>query len=154
MTVRRATVDDAEGIAKVHTASWQTAYRGVIPDEFLDAIDWRRRVERWRRNISEGTVYVATAEDSIAGFIAVGPARDDSGLFELYAIYLHPSSWGSGLADELVETALDSRKTLLWVIDDNPRARRFYERHGFVADGVSRVESIGGREISEVRYVR
>lgn len=158
MSVRAAGVEDAEAIASVHTRTWQVGYRGILPDEFLDAMDWRQRVEGWRRNIENGTVFVANSgfvADSgpVVGFIAMGPARVVPDTYELYAIYVRPESWGSGAADELI-SLLPSQTAVLWVLADNPRARRFYERHGFVLDGETRVETLGGREVTEVRYTR
>jgi hypothetical protein len=41
IAVRPAGHGDIESLARVHTRSWQTAYRGLFPDEFLDAMDWR-----------------------------------------------------------------------------------------------------------------
>ncbi|TWP49962.1 GNAT family N-acetyltransferase [Lentzea tibetensis] len=148
--MRRAVAADAEAIAEVHTRTWQVGYRGVLPDEFLDAMDWRQRVEPWRRNLENGTVHVAVA-GPVVGFIAMGPARGVPDTYELYAIYVRPESWGTGAADELI-AVLPAQTTVLWVLAENPRARRFYERHGFVLDGETRVDTIGGREVAEVRY--
>jgi hypothetical protein len=40
------------------------------------------------------------------------------------------------------------------VLDDNPRARRFYELAGWSVDGTAREIRIFGFDISEVRYAK
>ncbi|WP_202971198.1 GNAT family N-acetyltransferase [Saccharothrix sp. ALI-22-I] len=173
--VRRAVPDDAEGIARVHTTTWQVAYRGVVPDEFLAGLSWERRAEGWRRALAEpsgdgSTVFVAVEGDVVVGFTSVGPARDEDlrqrDFLELHAIYVHPSVWGSGVGFGLLEASFADvgvsgvpgvsgvSGVMLWVLEDNPRARRFYERAGFAPDGVTRTETVGGRELVELRYVK
>jgi hypothetical protein len=52
-------------------------------------------------------------------------------------------------------TALRGRgylEAILWVLDDNPRARRFYEREGWALDGERKVEPHLGVDVAEVRY--
>ncbi|GLZ34424.1 N-acetyltransferase [Lentzea sp. NBRC 105346] len=155
MSVRRASVEDADGIARVHVTTWQVAYRGVIADEYLDALDSGERAVAWRERLTAGvgTVFVAVEEESVVGFIAVGPSPDEDCL-QLFAIYVLPSHWGSGAAAELLDAAVDSRMTVLWTLADNPRARRFYERHGFAFDGGTQNLEFGGREVPVVRYRR
>jgi hypothetical protein len=46
--VRKAKVEDAFAIASVHVRSWQVAYRGQMPDEFLDGLDVEKRTSMWR----------------------------------------------------------------------------------------------------------
>ena len=63
----------------------------------------------------------------------------------LQGLYVVPERWGTGLADELHDRALDEVRALgsdscrLWVLEDNIRARRFYERRGWRENGESRV---------------
>jgi GNAT superfamily N-acetyltransferase len=165
LVVRTAAPDDAEGIARVHTTTWQTAYRGVVPDEVLDGLDPVRRAAFWRRALAEpadrARVRVAVDDGEVVGFASVGPARDEdvraSGFAELQAVYVHPSRWGDGTGPALLDAALAgvaAPGVVLWVLADNPRARRFYERAGFTADGATRVEHVGGRDLVEVRYAR
>jgi len=49
VAVRTAVVADAPFIARVHVRSWQVGYRGIMPDEVLDAISLEQREERWRQ---------------------------------------------------------------------------------------------------------
>jgi RimJ/RimL family protein N-acetyltransferase len=155
MTIRPAVVSDAPAIASVHVRSWQAAYRGQIPDEVLDNLSVEERESMWERSIPHGGVWVALADDEIVGFACTGPSREVEGISQLYAIYFLPSSWGSGLATPLALTALgDAPDTILWVLEDNKRARRFYERLGFVVDGTRRGETFGSEVVQEIRLRR
>jgi RimJ/RimL family protein N-acetyltransferase len=164
VTVRPATPTDVEGIARVHTASFRRAYRGLVPDSYLDALRWEDRLPQWTRVMSEGSTVVVAADDgTVVGVAAVGPARDEdlqgSGDYELYAIYVVPRLWGTGLGSRLLEAALatvpaSAPVVTLWVLAGNERGRRFYQRHGFVTDGTVKTADIGGAALEEVRYRR
>lgn len=163
LIIRPATLEDAADIAAVHLASWRGAYAGLISDAYLDSLDLTQRTEQWQRQLTTPSTrtWVAEREDRVCGFVSTGPCRDEDAALsaqEIYAIYLEPSAWGSGIARELLRTVLGevppSTRLSLWVLADNERARHFYRRHGFVVDGVERVEEIGGKDYREVRYVR
>ncbi|HEY0217844.1 MAG TPA: GNAT family N-acetyltransferase [Cellulomonas sp.] len=163
-TVRPAEPSDAAGIATVHVRSWREAYAGIVPDEYLAALDVARRTAGWERDLAPQShirTWVATVEEEIVGFVALGPARDedaDRRALQIYAIYLDPGMWGQGAARELMRTALAEvppRTPLtLWVFADNERARHFYRRHGFQPDGTERTEEYGDVALLEVRYRR
>ena len=156
--IRRATVADARGIAEVHTRTWQAAYRHAFPAELLDGLDVGEREERWKRNLDDPRVPVFVAdEDGIVGFVCVGPSRDPDCDGELYGIYVVPEAWGKGAGPALMEAGLDYLRgefseAILWVLQDNPRARRFYERHGWTLDGASKRSRHLGVDVDEVRY--
>jgi L-amino acid N-acyltransferase YncA len=83
MEIRRAQAADALGVATVHVRSWQAAYKGLLPDLYLDQLDVERRRAGWARNIDEadwprtGTLVATEASGNVIGFAHVGPARDD-----------------------------------------------------------------------------
>jgi RimJ/RimL family protein N-acetyltransferase len=167
VTVRPATIDDAEAIAGVHARSWQAAYRGIVADAFLDELSDEVWVERWRTLFTEpdrGARTMVSVEDGeVTGFARVGPVRDPDPpgpeWEEVYAIYLDPASWGSGVGSALMAALLDTVAegvpgVSLWVFRDNARARAFYERHGFEADGMAQAITIDGQDLPEVRYRR
>jgi GNAT superfamily N-acetyltransferase len=162
MKLRLATGDDADGIARVQERSWQKAYRHVFPageldrGGFIQAARWRDRITRppvgW-------TTIVAEAGGAVTGFAAVGPSRDERGLGELYAIYVDPSHWSTGTGRALIERAeaelrADYAAATLWVLEDNPRARSFYERRGWAPDGRRKSEERWGVRAPEVRYFK
>jgi GNAT superfamily N-acetyltransferase len=163
--IRVAELSDSEGIARVHTRSWQSAYRRILPDEWLDALRWEDRKIRWDDILSSGTrgnVFVAAnAQNEIIGFASIGPSRDEDNeqdsTHELYAIYLSPENWGIGIGSALflavLEEVPDSAKWLsLWVLEDNIRGRKFYESLGFALDGATKAAEIDGYQPEEVRY--
>ncbi|MET8762462.1 GNAT family N-acetyltransferase [Lentzea sp. NPDC004782] len=155
MTIRPAVLSDAAAVASVHVRSWQSAYRGLIPDEVLDNLSVDDRTAMWERVIPDGGVWVALDGDDVVGFASAGPSRDDDASFELCAIYSLPSAWGRGLAEPLARAALgDEPDVIVWVLEDNKRARRFYERLGFTADGVAKTQTVGGAVLNELRYRR
>lgn len=165
VTIRPATPADAERIAAVHIASWREAYRGVVPDDHLAALDEAARAQTWRDTLTglerNQDVWVAEDEGAIVGFSYLGPSRDEDAertTMEIYAIYLDPHAWGRGVARELMRTTLaavpDGAAVTLWALDANERARHFYRRNGFVPDGVEKMEEFGGEYLKEVRYRR
>jgi ribosomal protein S18 acetylase RimI-like enzyme len=148
--VRTATVDDALAVETVRIRGWQTAYRGIVAASFLDSlvVDTERRVEMI--GSSEVTTLVAE-DDGIVGMAAYGPARDESQAGELYALYVDPASWRTGVGTALL--AACEGVTVLWVLADNERAQAFYRRHGFEADGGSKVLDLDG-PVREIRMRR
>jgi len=155
--VRLGTADDAEGVARVQVETWQAAYAHALPAEQLQALSMEAAVERHRR---WPPTFVAEVSGGIVGFVSVGKSRDPDTDGELFAIYVHPEHWGAGIGRELIEAGeaelgrLGHRDAVLWVLDDNPRARRFYEIAGWAADGTSREIEIFGFDIAEVRYAK
>jgi GNAT superfamily N-acetyltransferase len=163
--IREAVREDARAIAEVHVASWLAAYRGLMPDETLDALDVDARAVRWEAGLSDGSASALVAEDDdgIYGWATVGRSRDpDAGdeVGELYGLYLAPGHWDRGLGRELHDAAVDELRThgfevaTLWVLDTNARARAFYERQGWRADGGAKQDRVGELRtlIDEVRY--
>lgn len=160
MEVRDATPEDAAAIARVQERGWQAAYRHVFPAEELDrggfilADRWHERLVRPPAGWS---TFVAEHDGEVVGFSAVGPSRDETGIGELYAIYVDPEHWSTGAGRTLIAEAEQSlrttyREVTLWVLEDNPRARAFYERAGWTSDGGRKAEARWGVRAPEVRY--
>jgi GNAT superfamily N-acetyltransferase len=101
-------------------------------------------------------VFVAEEAERVVGFASVGDSRDERGKGELSAIYVLPEAWGFGAGSALMASALEELRgyssATLWVLEDNPRARGFYEREGWILDGGRREEVILGAPVAEVRY--
>ena len=153
LTIRREEPDDAEAIARVHVHGWQSGYAGIMPTEVLARLNpaaWAQR----RRDLGTAdpehpfTTLVAEDGGTIVGFTTFGPYRNnqdrgdlDPAHGELLAIYVEPACWGSGVARTLLAAARDGLAERgwtgyrLWVLADNARARRFYERAGHSPDG-------------------
>jgi ribosomal protein S18 acetylase RimI-like enzyme len=163
--IRKATVEDACGIASVHVRSWQVAYRGHMPDDFLQGLDVEKRTNMWRALTQDSDKIIFVAEDSdgsVVGFSALGHSRDadaNPDTAEVSAIYVHPDKWGKGIGRTLLSTALgEVRKRefdqlTLWVLEVNQRARSFYESFGFMQDGaIKDDDQWKDFPVREVRY--
>lgn len=159
MEIRQATRDDALAIETIRVNGWRTAYRHVFPPAELDALPIDDR--RWRPRLEtppDGwTTLIAERDGGVVGFASVGPSRDEPGPGELYAIYIDPDHWSSGVGRVLIEAAearlaAEYAEATLWVLDDNPRACRFYERAGWAPDGATKAEERLGVRALEVRY--
>lgn len=159
MLVRAATVEDARAIESIRVNTWRAAYRHVFPPAELDALPIDET--RWRHRLTEPPagwrIVVAEAGSRVIGFAAVGPSRDTHGVGELYAIYVEQGSWSTGAGRALIERAElelagEYDVALLWVLAENPRARRFYERAGWSPDGTRKDEEWLGVRATEVRY--
>lgn len=163
-TIRQATVEDAAAIGRVAVRAWQAAYRGQMPDGYLDGLRAEDRAEGWARGLardrSGDPVLVAEDDGAVVGFAAVGPAEEPAGFGQLYAINVDPDHWGSGVGWALLAAAqaalarLGYTEVVLWVLPGNDRARRFYERAGWTADGAKRTEEVLGVVVDVMRYQR
>jgi len=161
---RLATLVDAPEIAAVHVHGWQWGYRGLLPESLLAGLSVPDRESMWRRALAPGSdvrVWLAERSGRLLGFASCGPPRaadEPEGAGELHAIYLEEEAAGTGLgrallaraASELVEARY--RSAILWVLDVNARARRFYELAGWSHDGGVKREWMGETELRELRY--
>lgn len=163
MEVRPAIIADASALARVHVAAWRAAYAGVMPDAYLAGLDEARFARGWESALGDGMTFVGISDDGrIDGFATAGAARDSDPpcTGQLWVLNLHPEAFGSGLANALHTAATawlvgdGHEAAYLWVARDNPRARRFYEREGWSADGIAQEEPFGAVAVPEVRYVR
>ena len=162
--IRPATVSDISALAKVHIASWQAAYRGILPDEVLNNLSFEQFEDNWRKNFadSQRSNSVLEVENRIIGFIAFGNSRDHNKttrIGEIYGLYLAPEFWGLGHGRTLWKGVLECLREnfselILWVLKDNVRARRFYESVDFKLDRKRRNILLYDVELAEVRYRR
>lgn len=155
--LRPAVPADAEAGAAMHAACWREAYTPYADSALLEArlAHLDRFVAAWTRQLIDGPPrVVAEVEDELVGFAVAGPSRDDDGGTpqELYALYVRAAYWGTGLGQRLWEAVRPVEPCSLWVLEDNARARGFYARNGFVADGARELyEDLGAWEVRMVR---
>jgi GNAT superfamily N-acetyltransferase len=163
--IRPAVAGDAESVARVHIGSWQVAYRGLIDDDYLDALRWQDRAATYAfaRGVNDGVAtIVAVEDDTITGFATYSAARDDDceGLGEVRALYVDPNGWRHGTGGALIAAAraglvdLGFDAAVLWVLEGNERAMAFYRRDGWQPDGARRVAPVFGVSVPELRYRR
>ena len=161
--LRRASVGDAERIARLHIASWRRTYIREMPAAFLEGLDVVARTARWRRQLEDG-VNVVAAEDGadLTGYVSCGPARDTpsgSGTWQIYNLHVAPSRHRQGIGSALFNAAVElareagARELVLWVVDSNSNARSFYEHKGMQVDGRRQERFEGGDfSLDEVLY--
>jgi ribosomal protein S18 acetylase RimI-like enzyme len=163
--IRLATLSDVDEIARLHVKAWQSAYRGQMPDAYLDGLDSSKRAALWSKAIAEPAtlVLVATAAEALVGFCSLSPSRDADAtppVGELTAIYVDPSFLRAGVGSSLLAATFDSARqrsfteVTLWVLTSNTSARAFYEARGFAVDGQTKTEQRPGFSIHETRYRR
>ncbi len=167
LTIRDAVPGDAERIAAIHVASWQGTYRGSLPDSYLDSLTIEQRLPMWEQMLDSpatcGRVWVAVLKEEIVGFCSIGPSQSSTGeqdldTFVLYTIYLQPDRERRGIGGALIRHAEDgmrqmgARSAILWVLEENQPARRFYEASGWMRDGSVKEDEVWGQPVREVRY--
>jgi GNAT superfamily N-acetyltransferase len=165
MMVRRATVDDARGIAEVNLRGWQIGYRDFINSEYLRSLDWmisEQGLQRRQQSLADAsqTTLVAEEDTKIVGFAGFGPNRDglDDSIGELHGIYVDPDVWNRGIGTALIEaaevwlTADGFTSAILWTLGANQRTRRFYENRGWHFDGARLFHKATATE--RVRYTK
>lgn len=159
LSLRPGTLDDMPALGEVFYRSRLAAYREIIAPEDLEAVPaaaltawW---TERWTYERDTHRFTVAERDGRLVGFTYVGPDEDDDGALQLYAIHLEPEEQGRGTGRALMIDALAhmaGRPAVLWVLTDNARTRRFYERGGWAPDGRKRIGTIGTAEVEMLRY--
>ncbi len=153
--VRAALLADVAAIAKLQTDCWREAYRGVVPQDYLDRVSDADRELRWRERLLTGARQIALAEadNAVVGVVSWRTiAIQDAPALELASLYVAAAQRSSGLATTLLHAAIGTRPAHLWVFEDNPRAHAFYTKQGFAFDGHRKHDPDTG--LPEQRYVR
>jgi GNAT superfamily N-acetyltransferase len=158
VSVRDAQAEDAEAFVCAYELAWDAMAAPVIGKGLAEFASFESRLASFRAGLEEASpdarMLVAEDGDSIVG---VATCRGDGESCELRALYVVPDAWGTGVAQRLMESALDAMRkrgaveAVLWVVEANGRARRFYEREGWTLDGEKRASQLGPQE---VRYRR
>lgn len=150
--------DDRLEVARIYEESWRYAYKGIVPQDYLDSL----RAEQWVSNLDkEGLYHLIAVEDGVF----VGTAGFCKSRFEEYAdkgeivsVYLLPEAMGRGYGKRLITAVLRElsemgfSEAFLWVLKENLRARSFYKKYGFSQSGESLVHNVGGKDLTEIQY--
>lgn len=164
IVIREALYSDLPDIGRILVVSWRAAYRGIVPDAHLDGLTPAAREARLRAQWDAGRRWPAVV--LLDGGEAVGVCAYGKGMSddipdtwgEIGTCYLLPSHWGRGLGGRLIRRAegdlraMGCARAVIWVLEDNARARRAYERAGYAPDGAAKTVEIGGVPLREVRY--
>ncbi len=160
MEIRHLSANDSlYDVGKVYEQSWKFAYKGIIPQSYLDGI----AAGQWVQNIEKNGMcnLVAVEGGHIVGTSGFCKSRwEHYGKYgEIVSVYLLPEYMGKGYGSALLSRAAEELKKLgfqdilLWVLEGNTRAKRFYEKHGFSPTEEYMTCNIGGKELREQMYV-
>lgn len=163
MLLRLAAPADAMAVARVHVRSWQAAYRGLMPDAYLDQLRPEDRAARYdfaTTDPAQPRTILLEDGGAIRGFATTMPSRDPdtANHGELCALYLDPNDWGRGYGRALMAevrrhfTSCGFPAAILWLLEGNVRADRFYRADGWQPDGARRSETMWGITVNELRY--
>ena len=167
IVIRNVLVEEAYDYSVNHIACWQDAYRGIIPDDYLANMpaQLEKRTEWNRQALSEPDdckYLCATYDNKMIGRLVYSKCRDEdkvgTNTGEVHAIYLLADYWDKGYGKQMMDFAISElslagyREVIVWVLENNNRARHFYEKYGFILDGSSK-EIVIGETLVEVRYV-
>lgn len=152
--------DDIDEISHIYALSWKTAYRGLIPDDFLDNISETRWSPLLRAESSR--LVLALENGKPIGVSTYCAARDEKmkGWGEIVSLYLLPTHYRKGIGTKLFSAVVAELMSegysdiYLWVLENNQTARAFYEKNGFVCNGDINADNVGGRAVNELRYIR
>jgi GNAT superfamily N-acetyltransferase len=152
---------DLDLVGALHYRSRADAYAHILSAETMAGLSaealgawW---TERWKWERDTHRMTVAEADGRLVGFTYAGPS-ETPGAAELYAIHVEPDHLGTGLGRRLMANALTQLaeiggdRAVLWVLEANDRARRFYDRGGWETDGATRVEAVNGEPVPQLRY--
>ncbi len=148
--IRYMQASDAGRVAEIQVNAWKTAYAGIIPQPVLDRYNLEVRTVAWTKIISKSDVRdnVVVIDEKIMGWAGYGKCRDEDKnaklTQELFGIYVDPIKFRCGYGEQLWQRARQEmlrhqpEEVTLWVLEENQRARAFYEENGFEADGLSK----------------
>ena len=153
VSIRLAVPDDAPMMAEVIMRSWEAAYKGIIPEDFIMQKN-STRLEQARASFSREntTRYVIELDKNIVGIMTVAPPNDDDvdeSFYELHNIYLLPEYYRQGIGTIAMEFAYQIARDLgktemtVWLLAENLSAKRFYEKCGFTTDGSLKITEYG-----------
>ena len=159
--IRKAVAGDIPDIARIHVDSWQVAYRGIVPHDVLENLSVEKRAQHLERHMlrDDHGYYVALLNRVVVGFFLMCVVDVEAGetVGEISAIYIDEACWGKGFGSKMLEVALGQfrmagvREIYVWVLEENRRARGFYEKCGFMYDGEVKVIHVG-KPLNECRY--
>jgi len=164
--IRPATQRDVAAIAAVHVQTWREAYHDLLPQADLDKLSVEKRKDQWREAVefNDPQVQVAIDGDRLVGFVGFDRSRDPKSrptTGEIWAIYVLPGDWDTGVGLALWDAARDGlveegcTEVTLWVMLRNERALRFFELAGFKRElNTARTTPAGSIKVEEIRLKR
>jgi len=158
--IRNAVHDDAEAIAVVHLSSWKNAYTDIIPSDYLEQLSTTKKAKTLKAKLYGACntgYFVAICNESIIGFIVLSKEEGKGDIGEICALYLLKEHQGKGFGKKMMDYVMMTfknegiNKVVLWVLEKNMLARRFYEKYGFKKTEAKKNIYVG-KTLSEVKY--
>jgi ribosomal protein S18 acetylase RimI-like enzyme len=160
--IREGRRQDALAVAEVYVEARRAAYADLLTPEQIEKMTPREGARLWQALFNQArTVHlVVQDEQSVGGFITAGPIQEkgaDPASAEVYELYVHPRLWGQRVSDELLASTLDALRgkwftaAVIWVLEGNEHARKFYESQGWVDDG-GRRPTFRRVDVGSMRY--
>lgn len=164
ISIRPAVFEDHVTLGRVHVLAWQTAYRGIVPDPYLDQMDPERSTARLKKLMDAGDRHTFVADHDavgVVGFATLSALRQlPKGCdCELEAIYLLADWRGQGIGTRLLRAAMDKAIDMgytamgVWVLEENEQGRAFYDATGAQPSGETAELELGGKALTEMAYV-
>lgn len=136
--IRDVRKDDIVSVADIKVKGWQSAYRGMISDDYLDNMDMDKYASKMYKSYNSNGFIVAVVNDSVVGFCRYIFDCDSPYLGELSALYVRPDLKGNGIGTMLFNYVVNEfkkcgkTKMILWCLKDNYKSRKFYSDKGGV----------------------
>ena len=162
INLRYAKIEDVEKIIDINMRGWQTAYRGIIDDDYLDNFDKDSKIERWKNNFKSGNIIVAEENGNIVGFCRFVNSNKFSEEYpnvdcEICALYVDPDFQRKGIGKTLVSDVVNKFKEenknmmIIWCLKENYPSRSFYEKIGGIPSEFKWTK-IGDKQYEEISF--
>lgn len=160
--IRKAKIEDSNNIAKLIIKGWQTAYKGLINQGFLDSMKEDEMSKGWKKSIfsqnESNNIYVYEKENKILGVIRFGKVADQNDInhnAEIHVLYVEPKLKRNGIGSKLFDYAKNyfiehnMKKLIIWCLKGNEPSIEFYKKMGgkIVSEREAKVHNI---ELEEV----
>ena len=150
--IRTAGFEDISTISKVLSASWKKAYRGIVNDDYLDLLTDGHWIDFLNTGMNNNSVFAMVIEEQDIIGAAVLSKAEKKNEVNLKAFYLLPDKIGQGIGHVFfngIEAELKAQgfsECVLDVLENNKRAIRFYEAHGFIDTNSEVIATLGNHE--------
>lgn len=158
--IREATPDDFVRVAEMHYPVWRRSWTGILITPVLDLLGPARRwvadVYPQSLNREGWRMWVAESGGRTLGVAIFGPDADDPEDLQIDALYVADECQRHGIGGRLLDEVLGTHPSgdvILWCAEQNAKARRFYEKNDFHADGRTLDwEPLPGIKVAHVGY--
>jgi len=158
INIREATKEDFLSIATIRIDNWQTTYKGLLPQAFLDDLNYQKEASSWLTfcQSDDNQLWVATdSQNTILGFVATKPFQDEVSIGEIYALHTAQSHRGKGIGKALIYFSAQQFKSnninemRLWVVVGNNHAIDVYKHLG-AETYIERIDQINNTDVPEI----